>query len=88
MFHAQGYGDRGGAAHEEAWHLWGRAGLVDGFSAAFRLADGNRDHRLDEQVLILFKSLTGKQIKHMRAPGTPLSVIAALSAAERCGDIP
>ena len=50
VVHAQGYGDRGGATHEEAWHLWGQAGLVDGFSAAFRLADTNRDHRLDEQV--------------------------------------
>lgn len=48
----QGYGDKGGAAHDEAWHLWGRAGLVDGFSAAFALADADRDHRLNEQARV------------------------------------
>jgi hypothetical protein len=46
----QGYGDRGGAGHEEAWQLWGKAGLTDSFPQAWALADVDRDNRLNAQV--------------------------------------
>ena len=46
----QGYGDRGGAGHEEAWQLWGKAGLTDAFPQAWALADVDRDNRLNAQV--------------------------------------
>ena len=46
----QGYGDRGGISQEEAWHLWGKAALSDGFSVAWALSDTDQDSRLNEQV--------------------------------------
>jgi len=69
----KGYGDKGGAAHDEAWHLWGRAGLVDGFSAAFALADADRDHRLNEQEFAVFMWLLKSSRKGLPLPGAPLS---------------
>ena len=50
MWLLQGYGDRGGAGHEEAWQLWGKAGLTDSFPQAWALADVDRDNRLNAQV--------------------------------------
>jgi len=55
----QGYGDRGGAGQEDAWHLWGKAGLADGFQQAWALSDVDRDGRLDTQARMTLKPAQG-----------------------------
>ena len=49
-FVVQGFEARGGARQEDAWELWAKAELGDGFQAAWRLADVNQDGFLADQV--------------------------------------
>ena len=46
----QGFADKGGARQEDAWELWAKAGLDDGFQHAWLLSDVNQDGFLSEQA--------------------------------------
>ena len=46
----QGFAEQGGARQEDAWELWAKAGLDDGFQHAWLLADVNQDGFLSDQV--------------------------------------
>lgn len=69
MSAVQGYGDRNGAAQEEAWQLWGKAGLTDNFAQAWALSDVDRDGRLNEQANIVF----------MRHPALPYEILCTMA---------
>ena len=46
----QGFAEQGGARQEDAWELWAKAGLDDGFQHAWLLADVNQDGFLSDQA--------------------------------------
>ncbi len=73
----QGFAEKGGARQEDAWELWAKAGLDDGFQHAWLLSDVNQDGFLSEQartgycgVLIddfACGSLAGLELRERRA---------------------